>query len=206
VIGFGDKSELFIAPPTGVGVNAIGGATQYTWLEFINGANQQDSNGGPIGGGGSCPDWDSLSWTAMTITGTPDTSVFNTLNNTISLNLSVTSPNASSMRAAVGSLYHTGGNCNCVARIRNYTKDNARGTTGFLIRQDGVTLLEFRVGDYAAGDHDINFSVIAGVASEITIQEYQVFPGIPGGFEGWANLSGSFDPCFITYDVTIENI
>ena len=48
MIGFNEKQDLSIALPSGIGARGTGANNQWTWTNFINGVNQQDSNGNPI--------------------------------------------------------------------------------------------------------------------------------------------------------------
>ena len=79
MIVFDDKSSLYVDRPIGIATPA-GANSRLTFLQYIAGVNQQDSDGNPIGGGGSGPNWPQLLWgipnlftfAAGTATFTPD--------------------------------------------------------------------------------------------------------------------------------------
>ena len=48
MISFNERQSLGVALPSGLGLRGSGAGNQWTWLTFIQGINQQDSNGNTI--------------------------------------------------------------------------------------------------------------------------------------------------------------
>ena len=71
MISFNDKTEVRVGPPTGIGVKA-GSNSIITFLDYVQGVNQQTSNGGTIFSCGATPsNLAALTWVFTLIAGDP---------------------------------------------------------------------------------------------------------------------------------------
>ena len=172
MIGFNEKQDLSIALPSGVGPRGAGGGSQWTWLQFILGVNQQDSNGKliptPVIPG---PDWSSIVWNTFILFENPplSTATGAAVGNLITFDCLGIDGVASAGFQINGTLVYTGPATNCKARMiggpfvgtSSMTLEMQHSVTGFIRRFDPVVSPE-----------DLTFVIPASVAATITIFGY----------------------------------
>jgi len=166
MISFNEKGELRIGMPTGVGVKN-GGNSQFTWLQYVQGVNQQDSNGGVIGNNG----WTGITWDAPVIigSGVDGGGVFiGTLTGFIASSFSTVGISAGGASCHGSGLY-SGPAANLIITVDSFSAPPFTDN-GIQVIQDAVSIATFGNGDLALSPLVVPIS--AGVASLIEIQGF----------------------------------
>lgn len=183
MINFNDSKNVHTALPTGLSNRSGAGNSQFTWLQFILGVNQQDSNGNSIVQPPGPFTWVDNTWefgingNVTAGSGTVDADyIANTwYAKTTSTGIAPFFPPPTvDNDTPAGSLFYTGGplNCNLELTIIDTNSGGPFNNAPILIHQNGVPILDINAADnalYPIGVHNIPFVIGAGVGTEIRI-------------------------------------
>lgn len=185
MIGFDHKSNLHVGVPTGIGTRA-GSNSQFTWLQYIQGVNQQDSNGRSIAGGVPI-NFNLITWN--TVVGPDHASAFFTsptgypaplVDPVISNALFGTGGDAGpDAQVTTGSMIVTCGVTSCELRFAPFILFAITAGSTLTVLRDSVSLISFDMTAVNPAGESIFFNFPASVGS---LLEVVIVQGDPAPF------------------------
>lgn len=175
MIRYHDKTELHVGRPTGVGTRS-GNCSQYTWLQFVQGINQQDSNGGPTPSGPvACPSFSTIVWGAPVNINPgipPGTVMFSGSGGNATFQVTQAASTANEGWQVTGSFLYTGGLLDCVFNYSILSNTHSQ-VRNFEVLVNGLSIVSSNI-DLIAPVTPIPFQLPISVAATIDVVLYLV--------------------------------
>lgn len=195
MISFNERQSLGVALPSGLGVRGSGAGNQWTWRNFVQGVNQQDSNGNiipvPVP---TCP-YSAVTWLPISDNNDSVGSRIGTAC-TVVATAAIVNP-WESWSDFVGDFLYSGPlvACNLRVTIVDLSGDNGRVSFQISSPTHGNILLGDLFAVTAPGVYDFPYNLPASVNELVSVffTVHAGWIGMPGG-TGSANVTGDFCP------------